>query len=468
MNRSTIFLSHAAPEDNDFTDWLAAKLTLMGYTVWHDLGRLKGGDLFWSKIEAAIRNDTIRFVAIVSEVSYKKDGVRNEWALAATIEKTIPGFVIPIRLDGFDFNRLPITIHQKNVIDFCCGWHHGLTQLLDTLSEANIANSNSVDPVMAKGWMVQSADDAIVKTDRPETLESNWLPILSLPSTMETAKILFSSRQIPVTSTNRLLPWFELGDHIIGFAPGAALVEMFKESVPLRVVTAVDTESFVNEGTMWNHQRITVGDARNRAAYLIRQAWDLAMERTGLRPYELSNHRLIWYVPTGLIPKDKVEFIEASGKRRKKKLCGESEKLNVNWHYAVSMRPVFNSPRRIELGAHIVFTDMDGCLVQSVERMHRLRRRFCKNWWNDRWRGFLRAFLALVAQGGDAILLPVGGDRSIRVGAFPLTFNALNGLSDVVDLAEDDDVELDENDDLIELPEDDAVFIDKIQEIHER
>ena len=42
--KASIFLSHATPEDNDFTRWLAAKLTIAGYQVWSDLNNLKGGD----------------------------------------------------------------------------------------------------------------------------------------------------------------------------------------------------------------------------------------------------------------------------------------------------------------------------------------------------------------------------------------------------------------------------------------
>lgn len=44
--RESIFISHATPEDNDFTRWLGSKLELAGYKVWHDLVRLKGGDYF--------------------------------------------------------------------------------------------------------------------------------------------------------------------------------------------------------------------------------------------------------------------------------------------------------------------------------------------------------------------------------------------------------------------------------------
>ena len=135
MTRSTIFISHANPEDNEFVRWLASKLTLAGYVVWCDLDRLKGGDLFWNEVESCLRNDAIRLVAVVSEASYSKDGVRNEWDLGITLEKQIPGFVVPVRIDAFDFSRLPITIHRKHVIDFHRGWHDGLASCSTRLSK---------------------------------------------------------------------------------------------------------------------------------------------------------------------------------------------------------------------------------------------------------------------------------------------------------------------------------------------
>ena len=66
-------------------------MELAGYTVWHELDRLKGGDHFWDKIEKAIREESFRFLAVVSKVSVGKPGVKDEWALAQTIEKSLPG-----------------------------------------------------------------------------------------------------------------------------------------------------------------------------------------------------------------------------------------------------------------------------------------------------------------------------------------------------------------------------------------
>ncbi|WP_167631589.1 toll/interleukin-1 receptor domain-containing protein [Mariprofundus ferrooxydans] len=440
-----IFLSHATPEDDEFTRWLAGKLACAGYMVWCDLDELNGGDYFWNKIENVIRNESARMIAIVSNASYTKDGVRNEWDLGITIEKTIPGFVIPVRIDNFDFGKLPITIHRKNVIDFNKGWHFGLAQLLDTLEEAGISKNKEALLPSAKAWLPSAPEGSIEWVERKETLESNWLQITSLPS-IQSTKIIGDQRQIDTTDKTRSIPWFEYGDQIVGFAPRDDIVEMFKGELSLSPLSSTDTDFFISDGAPWSPNHISPFDARNRVSMLIRQAWDIHMEHLGLKPYELSNRRLIWYVPFELIPKDKVEFVDANGKRRKKQLLGTSAKYGVNWHYAVSARPVLGGIRRLELGAHIIFTDTEGNPLESNARMHQLRRRFCKSWWNDRWRGFLRAFLSFISQGEKTIALPVGGDKFIQINALPISFLSPKGLSDSIEVEEDELVLLEDSD----------------------
>jgi hypothetical protein len=115
MTREAIFISHALPEDNDFVRWLGSKLELAGFRVWHDLARLKGGDYFWDRIETAIRGESFRFIAVVSKVAVDKQGVKDEWAVAGTIERSLPGFIIPVRIDSLPSSDLPISLHRKNV-----------------------------------------------------------------------------------------------------------------------------------------------------------------------------------------------------------------------------------------------------------------------------------------------------------------------------------------------------------------
>ena len=55
MPRTALFISHAAPEDNPFTLWLGAKLAALGYEVFADILRLRGGDDWERILESAIR-----------------------------------------------------------------------------------------------------------------------------------------------------------------------------------------------------------------------------------------------------------------------------------------------------------------------------------------------------------------------------------------------------------------------------
>ena len=104
MNKDTIFISHATPEDNDFTIWLASRLELLGYEVWLDKNALLGGEKFWETIDDTIRNKTIIFLLVYSQNIFQKD---------------IHGFVIPGKVkDGiykeFGFAE---SIGKNNKID---------------------------------------------------------------------------------------------------------------------------------------------------------------------------------------------------------------------------------------------------------------------------------------------------------------------------------------------------------------
>jgi hypothetical protein len=41
--RPLVFISHATPQDNEFVLWLGTRLTALGYEVWADILRLRGG-----------------------------------------------------------------------------------------------------------------------------------------------------------------------------------------------------------------------------------------------------------------------------------------------------------------------------------------------------------------------------------------------------------------------------------------
>jgi TIR domain len=76
--RDAVFISHATPEDNSFTLWLGGKLTALGYQVFADVLRLKGGDDWERILEDAIRNKAKRFLLVGTPGGVQKQGVGNE------------------------------------------------------------------------------------------------------------------------------------------------------------------------------------------------------------------------------------------------------------------------------------------------------------------------------------------------------------------------------------------------------
>jgi len=78
--RDTIFISHATPNDNDFTRWLALKLVALGYNVWCDILKLPKGADFWKNIEEEIRQNTCKFLIVLTSTSNQSQGVLNEIA----------------------------------------------------------------------------------------------------------------------------------------------------------------------------------------------------------------------------------------------------------------------------------------------------------------------------------------------------------------------------------------------------
>jgi TIR domain len=84
-SRTTLFVTHAAPEDNEFALWLTSKLAIAGYSVWVDRRRLTGGTDTWDDIDRVLRNEAIKQL-VVFTTNIAKLGVKKELAIG-TIQR---------------------------------------------------------------------------------------------------------------------------------------------------------------------------------------------------------------------------------------------------------------------------------------------------------------------------------------------------------------------------------------------
>lgn len=152
-NRTVVFVGHANPEDNTFTQWLSLKLASLGYQVWSDVTKLLGGEDFWRDIEPIIRDGTIKYLYVLSRASNHKLGALKELRVAnATAKKEgLSDFVIPLRIDDLPHDDINIEVGRLNVIEFG-DWAAGLKQLCKKFEADSVPRSPFSGPEIVRRW----------------------------------------------------------------------------------------------------------------------------------------------------------------------------------------------------------------------------------------------------------------------------------------------------------------------------
>ena len=131
--REHLFISYAA-ENATFAMWLARRLAAEGYLVWCDRLKLLGGQEWPKKINEAITDRSFLMLALMSSVSVAKENPRGEWTLGVDVGKRLKReFVVPLRLDRFDYQSLGFQHINRQYLDFTTSWAQGLKDLLGTL-----------------------------------------------------------------------------------------------------------------------------------------------------------------------------------------------------------------------------------------------------------------------------------------------------------------------------------------------
>ncbi len=440
--RRLVFISHANPEDNEFASWLGTRLAAAGYEVWADVLNLLGGETFWRDIGDTIKEEAAVVIVALSCASYQKDGVLDEIALAVNTGRKLKKqqFVIPVRLDDLPFSDFPEQLIRLTAIDFSPNWADGLSKLLTTLKDTQVPQSTSDFGEALAAWQKFKLRQSASISDTPESVFSNWFQISSLPShiyfsrfnaSQEAMGRAFNEFQSPAA------PYLRLA---VSFADAATL-QMETPDIPLDHAYRVPLARFLN-GHKTDGPQISWRDARNMVTGLLRHAWEQFARSQGLLLYEFA-HGSAWFIPLDLIEGNIATFQDENGKKRRRRLVGRSETRGVYWHFAVSGKVSIADPQHLTLHTHVVFTQDGKTPLDSKSRADRLRKSFCKNWWNDRWRDLLRAFVAALANGKEEFSLSLGGDAAATIAARPMSFDVPLSIANdpPVSTAEEDHVE---------------------------
>jgi TIR domain-containing protein len=440
--RQALFISHANPEDNAFTLWVGAKLTALGYPVFADILRLRGGDDWERILEDAIRNRAAKFLLVATPHGVQKQGVRNEITIATETAKRIDDktFIIPLRLAAFD---APLLIAHAQYIDFSKGWAQGLNELLTLLSE--IEELKTRTNANADTWRSVQLKDARSISSAPERLVSNWLPIESLPKrlafydfkggiSLGKAQKAIQEAPIPLVPFNR---------GFACFAPIHQLQDWFGPDLPLERIADTSIDDFLDDG--WPDQHILARDARAKFTDLVRRAMDIFFQTKSLHSFELASERLAWWPTASRASLKKHSFNWPNGgPSGLRQIVGRSTKRGFFWHYGVSCWARTAPVRHVRVAGRVVFTSDGANPLGDARRLHRLRRSFCKSWRNPKWRDLLLAFWHWLAEGASTIDIPMGEDTVMRLHLPPLTLTApfsVDAPDDRFEPMDDDDEE---------------------------
>lgn len=433
--RKALFISHASPEDNPFTIWLGAKLSAMGYEVWADVLRLTGGDDWQRKLEHALRHRACKVLLVANPRAVDKQGVRNEIQIASEVSRRIgdPAFVIPLRMEPFE---APFLIAHAQYIDFKRGWAQGLAELLETLEDTYRVPRESSDASAI--WRDIQLIHGKSLVGVPERLISNWLAITGAP-----AKVRFyefkghvPERQIKARLKDAPLPLVAFRRGFLSFARLHDLQDHFSGSLPLELTAERHLDGFLESG--WSKLGIERREARNHFSDLARQGLEKLFRERGLREYAMSGWHTAWWPMIDVAPTTKIPFRwgDIAGLRQ---IQGASAKRRMNWHFGVSVAVRTAPVRHVRVMSRLIFTEEGRTPFGDPAKMHRLRRSFAKTWRNARWRDMLLAFLHWLAEGTDALAVPMSSEETLTLALPPITWTAPVSLPVAQEDAEPDD-----------------------------
>lgn len=409
--RNKIFISHATPDDNDFTKWLSLKLVGLGYEVWCDVLFLDKGADFWKIIEKEIRENAIKFLLVTSEIAIKRDGVLKEITVAEKVKKLLKddNFIIPLMVDEkLSYDDLPPEIIRINAIDFKKSWATGLIDLLDAL-EKQLVHKNSPAPNKSNSLYQQIFLHNKTSIEKEEIYDSNWFSILSFP---EELRFHAFEKLIPKGFDVQELtfPAIRFKNYLCTFAWEYDFVhhlpktETYNSIHTIRILTKEILNGKFDPGFIGNYecQRLIVE--------LLNKSFELKMKDKGVRKYQMANKVGFW------LEKDKLE------KNRFNKIQLVGKQKDKTWHFGISGAGKLYPFPVLMISSHIYFTQDGLNPIESKSIQHSARRKQGKNWWNDDWRNKLLSFVKYLSDDESSIYLEVGSEERIIISNKPLQF----------------------------------------------
>lgn len=409
-SQTHLFVNHA-DEDSTFSDWLSLKLAGEGYDVWYDRIKLLGGESYPRDIDLAIKNQTFRFLTLLSRNSKDKANPTKERTLALSIAKQRNiDFVIPLNLDGLKAEELPWMTSDLTFISFAESWYDGFVKLLKKLDSVKGPKNRSIGSGRAVQWL---SEESCVSSSK-EVLWTNIFPV-TIPRYLRQYAI---PPEVDVDSANLDWPVFS-ENPALGWAFTNPLPTA---SRPFKEVNVVD----------WSGQdRIAGKKPVDLVGILARRTIEAHCLSKGIVP---SPDRRRLYFPDGLVPKNTLTFKSYHGTRTSVKCVGDRKASSVSqervmYHLAPRFRVIMDLFERpvVRLQTEIQWTDMKQKELQPNDAA-RHRKKLCRSWWNREWLSRQMAIMNWLTNGRETLVLGDSGADSLSISKSPIKMESSLGI----------------------------------------
>lgn len=432
MERDTIFISHATPEDNDFTIWLASRLEMLGYKVWIDKEKLIGGETFWKEIDNAIRHESQKFLLVYSsnicyrrEAGNLKQGIYNELELAKSIanDNGLNDFIIPLKVDDSPHN-LFVGANVLNHIDFKDMWGTGLDFLVKKLERDNISKSNTKSVTFQDWFETQYTNSNGIIAREEYYISSMWnfkiLPdkfFLHQYQNKKQAEAIVNEFEFPFSIIANVIATFSKE------LPSEFLVDGKQVSIRPKSVFTVSLSDIIYGNNSVSFP--TTRDMINHFKSLISSTLHSVFTQRGLEKYSFSGKKTAYFYIPGILENDKVKFIFPKNEKSKiKKVLGKY--FEEQWHFGLSIKPRVNPNFSLSIYNHLIFTKNGHQVLRNRKKIQSYRRKKGKTMFNEQWRDLVLAFIQGLKV-DDEIKIRVNESQFLEMEEYPVIIDSSFG-----------------------------------------
>lgn len=419
--KDQIFISHATPEDNEFTIWIASRLEMLGYQVWIDKDGLLGGERFWATIQKAInasKKVLLVYSANIVKNGILKQGIEDEIEYAKTIasQNGYTDFIIPLHIDQSPYN-LAIGLPNINHIPFNGNWAEGLNQLKQKLDKDGIKYDEVINSSFANWYESTYVTNCQIK-QKKEVYYTSWWTIKDMPQKFYMYQFTNKAQAKAVYDNNKDIP-IALLSNIISSFESQLSYKVTRDDGCYEVPPQHVFEYGISD-ILWgfNTDRFpSHKDVENHFKDFIRFVIYKILLRNGMKSTELSGKKIVFYYPKidyGF-PIIKFDYPSPTMSKSKRKTLGGKYKEKGSWHYGVSLRTLLFPIVGVSIKPHLVFSSDGNNIESNSSKQHAYRRNKGKNFFNEQWRDLLLAFIYSLAnkQGNIEIVVTKNGGKLI-------------------------------------------------------